>query len=1138
MADLLIASEYFLSFASLNMEAARGEDGRAAHVMRAVGGTKVLLLDDHFEPIPHNAGTDVTGMIAIGGPQVSPGYAEHMPSGVVAIGAGPRSQEGFKKINGEMYVVPKDLVRLRSDGSFFAVGRAGGTIKVKGGVLMATNVVEMQLEQDASINAACVTEPMHVEGGSTLLMQLEWQSQRTLRDAFQKASFLRMPIRLVCSMARNASTGKVQRALAQQALVQEAEAEAQVTRETERTQELQVKWYVRLVLPACVVCFAQLAFLNMLSAAFTAQWLITCSLFFTVLAEAFFRWCLIAWSCTCSASVANLWTEDGRQKEVAAVVAIYVSLQAALCLQVTPIRLLTTAAFMSGMVVLAAPTAKDKGPSLKDTLNPLSASVLIAVASRCLSFLGLHSSADLCLCYLLCIAANRRIPLAPWQHSSWEWFLQLGVAVVMSHLDAFVFLSAQSINFAFGWPTLVLSRYPSFAWRWLSDAGQPLPLAGGRGAWCRTSRRVSGQWDQGKTLWLDVSGDIQAGASDPQLPVTAQSPAGLRAQALARQAGVDFQGIDSLRITRLMILLQKYTKPQAGQEPIGLPELRAACVSEFTFTELVDDRLQLKEEAELTDESYTTPGSGSRYSRNWHHCHHHIHREAATQAAWNCKVDMTVEWKGSELLDQNLLTQAFNDVVKEHPLLRVRYPCDDSTDEVMGSGSTFSTQAVATWNLLAAVWSRHQSWSWPISQMVQRAIAAALWYCWPRTLVLNADPRFHLGMPCLAVEVDQWEGDLAKQVQSAMGPLWAEWNEKVPVQAFMAELRLGQEVRQFLYISITHKYADGGAVSAFLQALSGAYTSRLEGRPPAPSQHPVLEVNHQRFQRYLEGGAAPSASVDVYLFDINNQTFQYKFGTTSGVCISENTCNLMRSVGVTLACSEEIAWLSCIVCSMCRLMPHEEVLKIMIVHNGRMGEAESGAVACISQNVMLTIPCLSSRRAVTPLADIACIVKDTISHHHFRRPEPCEQAHAKINIGGMAGRVGDFEQIFKAHRVRPGGKSRAAHIVQLRMDNEDGIWCVKDFKCHNDFDSSRFWEMALSVGLEICDGWFLNPLHWKTDETAVTEIARAVEAAPTAEEGAGDVGTGDRKREGGGEDGNDAEDAQPAAKRAATAPSA
>ena len=40
------------------------------------------------------------------------------------------------------------------------------------------------------------------------------------------------------------------------------------------------------------------------------------------------------------------------------------------------------------------------------------------------------------------------------------------------------------------------------------------------------------------------------------------------------------------------------------------------------------------------------------------------------------------------------------------------------------------------------------------------------------------------------------------------------------------------------------------------------------------------------------------------------------------------------------------------------------------------------------------------------------------------------------------------------------------------MDNEAGIWCVKDFKCNNGTDAEQFWEITLSTGLDIYEGWF------------------------------------------------------------------
>merc|ERR1711871_1844857 len=114
--------------------------------------------------------------------------------------------------------------RKRPDQSLLSVGRAGGTVKVKGGVLMATNIVEIELQQ-GPIAAACITDPVHVEGGSCVVLEINWQDAWSLRDSLQRASFLRMPILYMCNIPRNASTGKVQKALVQGILDEDYKAE-------------------------------------------------------------------------------------------------------------------------------------------------------------------------------------------------------------------------------------------------------------------------------------------------------------------------------------------------------------------------------------------------------------------------------------------------------------------------------------------------------------------------------------------------------------------------------------------------------------------------------------------------------------------------------------------------------------------------------------------------------------------------------------------------------------------------------------------------------------------------------------------------------------------------------------------------
>lgn len=177
MVDLLIASEFWLTLEAVNLPVVR-DGGRAAHAMRALPGARVMVLDEQLQPKEAKDG-EVTGLIGISGPQVSPGYAERH-EGRTTIGSGPMSKDTFKIVDKQVTVVPKDLVRRHPDGTFLSIGRAGGTVKVKGGVLMATNVVELQLQQ-RSIKAACITEPLHLEGGAAVVLELDWQNAWSLR---------------------------------------------------------------------------------------------------------------------------------------------------------------------------------------------------------------------------------------------------------------------------------------------------------------------------------------------------------------------------------------------------------------------------------------------------------------------------------------------------------------------------------------------------------------------------------------------------------------------------------------------------------------------------------------------------------------------------------------------------------------------------------------------------------------------------------------------------------------------------------------------------------------------------------------------------------------------------------------------
>eukprot|EP00439_Symbiodinium_sp_Y106_P031624 s1175_g3.t2 len=461
-----------------------------------------------------------------------------------------------------------------------------------------------------------------------------------------------------------------------------------------------------------------------------------------------------------------------------------------------------------------------------------------------------------------------------------------------------------------------------------------------------------------------------------------------------------------------------------------------------------------------------------------------IHREGATNAPWDCQVDVLLRWDGP-MLNLSTLHEAVQTVQRQHPMLRARPPLDDSTDLKLGCrDSGFSTTVAATWSLLCE--------EVAVPRRLRELVAKAMFFCWPRTAILEDGAALNIpvlsqslkrGGECNADEVYRaslkHRCDLAVWIWQAHSfrvmndSGWAWWDSTSALNMCLVNMQTDEPVVQFLYCSITHKYGDGGAIAAFVHSLHEAYQALARGEVPSRSEHPILAVQQQRLRRYLSGAAGQEGAVDVYLFDIVNDTYYHKWGHSVGVQFTRGVCDTLRTLGWSLvceewmagqrmACSEEIAWLSCIVAAMFRMLP-DKLLRIMVVHNGRLGDAE-GAVACTSNYVMLSIPCLDA--SSTPLADIASRVKYAITHGKFRRPTTCEQAHARINIGGMIGTDGDFTQVFKSSRCRSSAWSRAPYVIQLRMDNEGGIWCVKDFKCHEFVDPTKFWTAAVCIGRE------------------------------------------------------------------------
>eukprot|EP00435_Cladocopium_sp_Y103_P054863 s86_g18.t1 len=1540
MADLLIATEYFLTFASCNLELAKGSDGRVSHAMRPLGGAQVFILDESLKPLPDSP-EEFTGLLGVAGPQVTPGYVERL-DGRALIGAGPLSEDMFKVINGEWVLVPKDIIKKRPDNSIVSIGRGGGTVKVRGGVLMATNVAELQLTTGA-VSACCITEPVHVEGGASVVLELQRGDPWGLRKSLQDASFLRMPILYTCTMPRNESTGKVQKALVQELRKKEAQLEAQLSAEQRGREQSQVAWYWRMIKPVLLLILGlqPRSAWNLLQGLFSSSklwWSLWALL--GVGKESVLQLCLAAWTYGALAQAGACGQRSFAVLLLPLVAALVGTLPGAL----------VATALLTAVLLLGKETKKWQ--ELRQKVGRLRFSIALALLLRlpikdasCLYSVGL----------LLLYAGNRRPPFG-------RGVVHQVAAYCCSLVESLRYMACFPVLFLLALPSMVQSELQKFAWSKLSAN-----LSGfAKQAWgclktgfARTPaapaavepllKRVSGgiYW---KRIWVDFEAaqdavdaddDPMGADSAPAAPCVASSPAQICAQQLARQAGVDFRSVDSLKIARLSVLLKKYMKPQGGLEALEFNDLREAAADEGTFLRLAEERLEAPvaqpEDWELGGAGVTS-GNGSLRSglysdmdtsasnsagfskRGTDRLVEFItgglrtHREGATNAPWDCQVDVLLRWQGAEPLNEERLQRAVDFVIQQQPMLRACVPPDDSTDLRLGSrNSGFSTTVAASWSLLNELNFLEQ---WP---KVRRAVAGAIYLCWPRTFIRSANAfkipklakpnrqvtdssiRLEVSLPsgrseivgvsqygtiadlkaaaqkcfgqgflrlaapdgCLldptdslslsgfqdgdslaavalqptiaatrmafalgcvggnrivtwghptcgggntairhqpsniqqicatgyafaavladgtvvtwgdaiyggdssrvqdqlrnvqhifatgfaiaavladgsvvtwgdanhggdssrvqdqlrnvqqilatgfafaavladgsvvtwgtashgadssrvhnqlrnvqqicatdhafaavladgtvvtwgdadnggdssrvqdqlrnvqeifatnyafaAVLVDgrvvtwgdakrggnssrvqdrlrnvekifatrfafaavladgsvvTWgtashggdssrvhnqlrkvqqifatEGafaavladgtvvtwgvadnggdssrvqDQLRKVQqicatedafaavSADGSLvtwgnakhgiglppfisiletssgflnladevyrvmnesgWAWWRSDSSLNMCLIQLEQNSEVTSCVYCSVTHKYADGGAVAAFVTALSEAYAMLERGEMPSCEEHPVLAVQEQRLWRYLEGLPGREGQVDVYLFDIVNDMYNHKWGHSVGVDFTMKICDLVRAAGRRMACSEEIAWICCMSCAMLRLMPDEEMLKLMIVHNGRLGDAE-GAVACVSNYVMLRIPCLE--RGNTPVADICSRVKYMVTHGQFSRPRSTEQAHARLNIGGMIGTDGNFVQLFKTGRGRDPSWSRAPYVIQLRMDNEGGIWCVKDFKCHEFLDPTTFWRAAVGAAQEIAEGNFTTPV--------------------------------------------------------------
>eukprot|EP00971_Amphidinium_carterae_P159388 3159494-Amphidinium_carterae.1 len=221
----------------------------------------------------------------------------------------------------------------------------------------------------------------------------------------------------------------------------------------------------------------------------------------------------------------------------------------------------------------------------------------------------------------------------------------------------------------------------------------------------------------------------------------------------------------------------------------------------------------------------------------------------------------------------------------------------------------------------------------------------------------------------VSAQVDTWQDNPADQAHELIRTTQSSWwDHRIAVNNCVVILKRGEEKKTFWYSSLTHKYADGGAAAAYVHSVGDFYQQLRSGSAISVEQGPVVEILERRLWRYVSA-LCPQDPFAALSFDIVNDIYDHGKGMSLNVEIAPKVCNMMHIAGQCMGVSEEVAWLVCFTCALCRLLPDEKVIKILLVHSGRTGNA-ADAVACVSQYVMFAIP-VARPRAEIPLADIA-----------------------------------------------------------------------------------------------------------------------------------------------------------------------
>lgn len=410
-------------------------------------------------------------------------------------------------------------------------------------------------------------------------------------------------------------------------------------------------------------------------------------------------------------------------------------------------------------------------------------------------------------------------------------------------------------------------------------------------------------------------------------------------------------------------------------------------------------------------------------------------------------VDWYVRYGGAEHLDLAALQRAVDRLVQRHSALRTTLSPDAAVREAMD-------RAAGMWQLICSSYGS----SSPLWTVAGRIVEPILLGAWPRTL-LKPDTRVQIDLPLHSDVVKDPEERLSDDDYMFKHSATLRNKQRSPFHIFVyplvrsgiklaSDLPLEQAVRQlapsdvtwYIYTGITHSYSDGASGNGLLQDLLRLYAEEagragpggVGAAPPEP-----MALLQRRLKASLRGrlpGQTPKANDDVY-HEILCEDWGRRPGFEKKVRLDESVFEALQTAAKdVLGCSADVAWLTAVVGSLLRLFPSEQRVALILKCACRDGPDQNTMVGFLSEQRVISIDCGDNRRAT--LLDIACRLEHARRNRAWRAPQPYEAAICVyVNIVGSVtdGLPLGCSQVCRQTGGSSGSTDAWAHL-NLRID--------------------------------------------------------------------------------------------------------